>query len=72
MNILGDEDEASQWKESYGSSDIIVQNEDESDQEVETQEIEVRIIIQILELQTIIGTLKIDLGIFIQLTIASM
>lgn len=41
VDILGDEDEASQWQESNGASDILIQNDAESDQEGETQEIEV-------------------------------
>lgn len=42
VNILGDEEEANQWKNSVGLSDILNQNDDESEIDAETQEIEVR------------------------------
>lgn len=39
MDILGDEDEASQWKDTNGISDIHVHNDEESEQDVELQEV---------------------------------
>lgn len=53
VEILGDVDEASQWKETNCASDIIIQNDIESDQETETQEIEVNCIKVFCDFQSI-------------------
>lgn len=48
VNILGDEDEASQWKDTNGSSDILTQNDDDWEQETESQEVEVGFCLKML------------------------
>lgn len=43
--IIGDEDEATHWKELYGSHEsTLLEDEDESEHDIEVSEVEVRII----------------------------